>query len=230
MWFDLVPSTPTIGIRHEPWVAFGSGTEAAIDVLLSRWTTPTLEFSPGLHKVTSKKDGLTATFQPNHVMFQFQYSWRIETDAPSRPKLVYEQPAEIFSVLLRSLTEHAERALATLRSSLRVEFIGVVLQSTLDPDNLPPGASRLVGQLARPFQGRLSAYNANLTVEVGDAARCHHRMERRQDDLDEVRFNLDWQRLWSPPEAMSGAQIVSSLRKVQDNALGYFEAFDQERS
>jgi hypothetical protein len=116
-----------------------------------------------------------------------------------------------------------------------------VTSTAVGVSDLPPGVRRLIDHVGKPWSGKLSQYNVELSAELGGKDeykdRCIHIVgsgdeENNPDRLVSVKF--DWQRTY----AFSRPIAVDAIRKLvavgRGGALDYFEEvaegsrFDEE--
>ena len=122
--------------------------------------------------------------------------------------------------------------------SRNVRRVGIISTTQVAEDELPPGISRLIGYIGRPWGGRMDFLNAAIAGEIEKTAawtdRCLHNLMKPEGADQLIKIDLDWQRNFAAARAVTKETLKEMLDKAQKDALSYFEdvaegsRFDEE--
>ena len=106
----------------------------------------------------------------------------------------------------------------------------MVADCRLDGESLPPGVTKFLDHIGRPWGTRPIVFTGTTTVDLPKddtwTYRCHHVIDVNTDRPGDVRLKLDWQMM-----PIGGARLIgrgSSAQLVQEacvRANQYFEQF-----
>jgi len=231
-WIDGVLAVPTIGISIN--------MPLSIVLNLNHHLSKFFDNIAAKHKkwkVNQKKesaceinaDDYTYKIARNRMSIGFNYQVE-EEKLPGAFPVVTFPDVQMYSDLIAS-TEAEFMELLTIFDGIKgidLNFIGIVATIELDHDNLPPGVSRLMTHLSKPWGTDLSEFQVRLTARIhegeGFFERCHHHVEYNEDKKEAgFKLVLDWQRVYNEPSSLSSNSFRTKFRECLDRALGYFE-------
>jgi hypothetical protein len=237
-WLDRVLAVPVVGVRFRPWFRTTSDYVRALEPFFEALAPD------GNAEVTAQvaelefnnKRGFKGQVTAHDLVLSFSYKGEVKETPGAVPQLHYPVPVERFTTLLSEVeTQFAAAARALLGSDRRpVVRIGIVAQTRLERQGLPPGAQRFLGHLSRPWEAGLQECEAQLSAVLGRSEgivqRCHHRLGFSDAPpvgapTGVVVLNLDWQQVFEPMRPMTADEIVRSVETCRRDALAYFERF-----
>ena len=119
-----------------------------------------------------------------------------------------------------------------------VARVGIISTTQIADEDIPPGISRFIKYVYRPWRGGIDHYNLNITsiLEENSGAldRCIHQIVRPEDREKLTTLQFDWQRLFRTEKALASDSLGDIVDAAQKSALRYFEEvaegskFDEE--
>ena len=134
-----------------------------------------------------------------------------------------------FTELLPEVSERlvtAARLLPNL-SERKIFQVGVVSTTRAANAEVPPGISRFISYLGKPWGNEISSFSIEVTSDVGKTDvwtdRCQHRILRPEDPEELMTIIFDFHRQFKSGQAISEAQMKTLANKCGEDALKYFE-------
>jgi hypothetical protein len=236
-WLDVALAAPIIGLACEPRLQFPHEMGDAIKPVLEKWKTkfPEILFTiPAQAALLNVKvgDGFHIDLLGNAINTSFKYETKL-IDVPAALPQVASQKVRPFSELVATAVEYTAAICEHLRvPPIDVTRIGVVADSRLSADALPPGVGKFLKYLGAPWGAQPVAFAGAFTTSFGPEdkdweSRCHHFLDVSPERPGDVRLRLDWQ-MYTPPS--SSHRLVSGearglLERAVRHANQYFETF-----
>ena len=107
--------------------------------------------------------------------------------------------------------------------------IGVISTTFVTEDEMPPGISRYLKYLGKPWHASPDPFRTELTVKLEKSKhtvsldRCVHIFVKPEDSDGLVQIRLDWQRLLPDDRTLSMGSLPELLENAKTDALAYFE-------
>lgn len=113
-------------------------------------------------------------------------------------------------------------------SSRKINQVGIVSSTRAAAEDLPPGISRFIDYLKRPWgQGDLPAFSVEVISVVDETEhwtdRCQHKIVQPEDPDELMTLSFDFHRKFKSGQATSESQMRTLLNKGGGDALAYFE-------
>jgi len=144
---------------------------------------------------------------------------------------IEQPPFRTYSDILTEVQDRLVKFTSALDlpSQSNLGRIGVVASCRLELTNLPPGISRFITFLGRPWRESLDEGRIHLRIPLSNHQRgrdrCHHIVSfNRDSDLGLLELKLDWQRCFEPSIRVD-ASLEKELSTSTANAVSYFETF-----
>jgi hypothetical protein len=112
-----------------------------------------------------------------------------------------------------------------------IQTIGIVTTTIVDEEEAPPGISKFIKYMARPWNSQLDHFALQVTSHLSDTPtwtdRCLHQLTRPDEPDSLTTLNFDWQRVFKTPTAVTETSLRDLVNACQDHALQYFEELAQ---
>jgi len=138
---------------------------------------------------------------------------------------------EPFTELLTRASDLLVEVLGLLPDVGRREVtqIGIVSNTTVDKNDLPPGLQKFAESLGRPWGESVTAVNAHIIARLGETERwndrCIHRINVPEEATGElVTLIFDYQRYFEKPLKISASILQREIISVKKDALQYLES------
>jgi hypothetical protein len=111
--------------------------------------------------------------------------------------------------------------------------------ATVSAEEMPPGMTRFITYVSRPWKGAVPYYGLQVTAQLTDdqrwSDRCIHNLTYLENDPEQlIRLNFDWQRLLKIGRAITSDSVTELIKEASESAMRYFEdvaegnLFDEE--
>jgi hypothetical protein len=108
----------------------------------------------------------------------------------------------------------------------RINRVGIVANTMLAMDDNPPGVSRFIDYVGRPWGKNPEIFSFQIVSDLGKtqgwADRCIHAIAKPEGE-ELVSLSFDWQRSFESGQAIHPESLKSILERAQTDALAYFE-------
>jgi hypothetical protein len=234
IWLDGVLAVPAVGIRILPklseWEKFETFVYHFLDNLQ---TKRKLDCEIKVEKpwaliISVKSVGYSFRINSENLIADFTYQIGSEEQAGKFP--AQRIPAtRAYSDLLNEELEYIKEILSVAKNVREVKFrrIGVVAKLILDKESIPPGISKWISHLGKPWDGLLAAetlLTAKLHEEGGYSDKCLHFLKFSEETPETgFQFVLDWQRYFKEPITLDERDTFEKVKICRDEALSYFK-------
>jgi hypothetical protein len=237
-WCDKLASTPTIGLRFDYRYASGASLIDHMAPLLGRHVSSdkqrfSIEKMDAISVTIGTEEGFSYSVDPTKIVVTFGHRIRVKPSSAGLPVGELVSSTKPFTKMLPEVRDRLVDLLSMLpkvedRKLLR---IGIVSNSRVDDDDMPPGIRRFVEYMARPWAGSAEQYTLSLLSELNDQAgrkeRCFHQLQKTEDPDQLIGMTFDWQRLFDPPRPVVLSSMRDMIDQAADVALDYFEDIGQ---
>lgn len=235
-WLDQVLAVPTVGFVFKPWALSSNDYLAALRPLLTRWqqrgdAEVNIQMPNPLALDVRTPSGFVHSITSDKLVVQFRYSFELRSRPGQIPELRPNVQLDRYSVVLeRTIDEACELADHILGSASRpLGRIGVVAECRLDGESLPPGVLAFIKHQERPWGKSLLKCQTHLLAVVTEtdrhSDRCHHMLAMDEDNKNDVRLTLDWQRVIPSAIEIRSNKLRDQLGECAKSAVEYFEMF-----
>jgi hypothetical protein len=234
-WCDKLASTPTVGFVLDWHFATRDELLQSIAPLLSKHVVEgkpkfTIQPTDATVAAVNTDAGYHFSIDGTKIAVAFQHMVRAKPVSGSLPMLEMMSRPLPFTELLTLLRSTLVEATLLLpgAQSRKITRVGIVSNTVVADDEMPPGVDRFVKYVSKPWGDVINGYSLQVVGKIGETEgssdRCIHTIVRSEEDPDGlVRITLDWQRTFDPGRAISSETIDEVLRTAEASALRYFE-------
>jgi hypothetical protein len=233
-WCDRLASVPTVGFALTPNFAIldAIGSFAPIlNPLVDQYRNPTFSMdqpqSGGLSITT--KNGFVYSVDHSRFSVSFQHRMKATAVSGGPPTMEMLSEALPFTELLAQVSTRlieAARLLPKL-SERKIFQVGVVSVTRVAVADVPPGITKFIEYLGRPWDNNLAAFGFDVVSDFGETEnwtdRCQHKLTLPEDTEELMTLSFDFQRRFKTGQTSSEAQMKTLLNKCSEDALQYFE-------
>jgi hypothetical protein len=234
-WCNKLASVPTVGLTLD--YHFVSSAEllnvlstALLDKLVKNdKPTFTLERQHPFEITVTTEDGFQYGIGPAQISVGFIH--RMRARPTSGGPLVMEmlsQAAPYTDLLARVTEQLIETTLLLPEAKTRnVKRFGIVTTTRVAEDEMPPGISRFIAYVGRPWQRQIDTYAFQITSELAASGtavdRCIHAITKPEDRDELPTIAFDWQRTFTPGLRLARETLIEMSKRATESALAYFE-------
>jgi hypothetical protein len=234
-WCDKLASTPGAGIRLDPHYASSGTILDALSPVLDQLIHGdkqkfSMEKQDAFSVVFRTEDGFLYSVDQTKVSVEFNHTIRPKPVSGGTPTMEMLSRAAPYTKLLPVVSERLLDAalLVSDGKSRKLNRIGIIANTAVAPDELPPGVERFIGYIGRPWKVQQpDAFTMQITVELGRKSgwrdRCIHTLIKTEDPDQLLTLIFDWQRILTADEEISREALSELLDTAQAEALSYFE-------
>lgn len=244
-WCDKLASTPSVGVKLDYHFAPSSEILEVLKPILdplvegekakftiNRQETFAIEFTTD--------DGFHYGVEPSRVWINFQHRLKVKPTSGGPPVAeLISRPAP-FSELLPDVSN---RLIATTEALLEITprklmRVGVVTSTFVAENDLPPGMTRFIKYVARPWHGLIEQYSFQITADLNKTAnwldRCSHILVKPDDPDQLLTLRLDWHRTFVSGQNATRDLLKKEMDRAAQDSMEYFEElaegnrFDEE--
>lgn len=111
--------------------------------------------------------------------------------------------------------------------SRTVKRVGVISTTVVEDHEAPPGITRFIEYVGRPWGGKLDHFSFSIVADIGKgqgyADRCIHSIQRPEDREQLMTITLDWQRQLTSGNPINLESLKELAERAEKAALKYFE-------
>jgi hypothetical protein len=237
-WCDKLASTPAVGVRLDKSYAPISTLLEPFSPVVSTWVDKekdlpafTVDQQDQFSSTLQTHDGYSYLLNPEQLTVEFKHRLRIRAQSAGPPTAdLMSKPrpyTEVLADVTKRLLQMVELVIAgKARKLLR---IGIVSTTLVSEDEMPPGISRFLKHVTKPWNTDADSFNFELTTKLSKDRgathqdRCIHALTKREDGEGLVTIRLDYQRIFDAGKGLSASSLPGLIRDTKDDALGYFE-------
>jgi hypothetical protein len=245
-WCDKLAATPTVGIKVDFHFDSIDAILHALSPVLNRMVdgdraTFTVERREPFVVNVIANDGFTYSIEPTRISILFQHIMKMKMVSGGPPVAeLLSHPLPYTQLLSQAGDRLTETATLLCGGTPRkVTRVGIVTTTAISAEDMPPGITRFLIYMSRPWKGAVPYYSWQITAHLVDSPqwsdRCIHTLARAEDDPEQlVRLSFDWQRYLNPGRAITTESTKELIKQASDTALRYFEEvaegnqFDEE--
>lgn len=244
-WCDKLSSTPSVGVKFDYHFAPSAEIMEVLAPILNKLVAgDKAKFEigrqdPFLVEFTTE-DGLRYGVDPSRLWIEFLHRLKVKPISGGLPVAELVSSSAPFSELLpdlsKRLTEAVEHIL-TIRPRKLVR-VGIIASTLVAESELPPGLSRFIEYIARPWHGLVGQYGFNITADIGKTEkwidRCTHIVAKPEDSEELLTLKFDWQRTFVATREATPELVREAFAHAIDASSSYFEdlaegdRFDEE--
>lgn len=233
-WCDKLASTATIGLRLSPYVVACETTVTAWQPIFSRLATDRklnfqVEQADLLSCSIATDDGFKYTANYSNIIIAFQHKMKVEQVSGGPPTMKLLSKPMPYTQLLDEVSDRIIEAtfLSPGIADRKMMRIGIVSTTTVDEADLPPGITKFIGFLGRPWPNGLDNFALQATTKLSETPqtfdRCIYQLTRPEDEEKLFTLSVDWQRVFKSPATFGREWLTDKLDACKKSALEYFE-------
>lgn len=236
LWLDGLLAHPTIGIKVIPSFkeidVFRTGINSFIDYLIQQYSDLDIEITNIFgYTLRAKKVGHFFSLTHENIVAGVGYYFKKKPQPGKLPK--FEMPeVQSYTEDFALLQQHLDKLLTCLTElkSFKFNRIGIVAETNIDKDSLPPGVQKWIKNLEKSLGNTLIHSRTSLLSRILENDKikdqCHHIIDF--DDYKPelgVHVKLDWQRLFNTHQSLSHNNTLEHITACKEDAFDYFEKF-----
>ena len=236
-WCDKLASTPGIGLLLDELYTPVSTLLEPLTPLISKWSeknkpTFTIDAQDAFGISLSTFEGFQYAAYPDRMAVEFRHRLRLQPRSAGPPTAEMISKPLPYTQLLSKVSEKLQELvrLTSAGRSRKLVRLGVISTTVVSPEDSPPGISRFLAHVGKPWNDGLDFYNIILTAKLPKAKttlnydRCIHQISRLEDDSDGLMtIRLDWQRYLDEGRTLSMTSLPELINSATADALAYFE-------
>lgn len=233
-WCDKLASTPSVGIRFDPYYAPSDQILKSLSPILDRATDGekplfTIDSLTPFGLSFNTEEGYKYIVDQNRITIQFNHRVRFKPMTGGPPVMeLLSRPMPFSDLLLISIDKliEANRLARELRTR-SIKKIGIVSTTQVDIDEAPPGLHALIAHLASPWKGGFNECNIRITTNIASddlwSDMCHHHLIIPEDRTELITVVLDWQRVYEKHQPSDDRSMRRIFDEGAKSAFEYFE-------
>lgn len=234
-WCDKLASTPVVGFFLDPHNASGASLIDAFAPVLDKLFAgdrQLFNIEQGHNSAFSfvTEEGFQTLVEPTKIAVGFVHQVRARAVHGGPPVAELTSKAAPYTTLLKTVLQKLveQSQLLPGPKDRSVRRIGIVVQSSIEEEQAPPGIRKFIQHMARPWNSAPKAFAFNITSELGTASawsdRCIHTIARPEGGDNLVNLSFDWQRTFKDRRVLNGVSALKDLAfEAEHAALKYFE-------
>lgn len=232
-WCDKLASTPTVGVFLDPDYTPVDQILAAISPRLNSWHIDdkapfSVSYKAPFNLTIQHDDGFIYSFEPTKASVAFQHRMKLRQRSAGPPVAELLSRPEPFTALLRVASQALLDFCMLLPNAGKRTLmqVGVVSQTFVDRDDMPPGISAFLDYMGRPWPDRVTEYNVTIisTILESDTHldKCIHSVNQSpEDDLYNLVF--DYQAHQKGGVRLTSQVLRREIESTTARALDYLE-------
>jgi hypothetical protein len=203
-----------------------------LEKLVDQFRNPTFTIidqpNPNSYAFTTA-DGFAYGADHTKVSVAFQHRLKAKAISGGPPIMEMLSTPLPFTELLPTVSEKLVAVTRMLPEiSMRKAFrVGVVSSTSVALEDVPPGISRMIEYMGRPWGGATSAFQFVTTTRIATAENwtdsCQHTLVRSEDPEKLLALSFDFHRTFNVGQATTEASLKTLLSKCSEADLNYFE-------
>jgi hypothetical protein len=234
-WCDKLASVPSVGFGLN-WHFISSN---AILDSLARILDPLIEQDRPSFTVVRQEphsvginlnNGFQYGVEPARVFVGFQHTMKAKAVSGSPPIMeMLSRPLPYTELLRSGVTRLTEATLALPGiNQRRVTRVGIVSTTVVSEGDFPPGVSRFVEYVGRPWQTQLiEGFSFQFTTQLreteSEVDKCLHGFVKPANSDELLTLTLDWQRTFKVGQPINQTTLGRMLAGAERDAQAYFE-------
>lgn len=235
-WCDKLAATPAVGLKLAPHYVASDSIVNALTPWFDKWATDdkapiTVTRQESFAFGFTLEQGFQFAVEPTRTFVDFSHRIKMRTVSGGPPVAEMLSHALPYTTLLPDLCGRLVDLTLDTPSPPNRTFnrVGVVVKAAIAPEDAPPGISRFLDYLGKPWKGLVGGYSFQVTGEIASnsdfADRCVHTLTKPEtgDNAQLVSLNFDWQRTFVVGQPLKRDTLESALAAAVKSALSYFE-------
>jgi hypothetical protein len=233
-WCDRLASVPTVGFFLDWHFASSNSVLEAFAPILDRMVEKerahfNIVSQEAFSVSFNTEDGFQYGIEPGKVSVGFTHSVKAKAVTGGPPIMeMLSHPLPYTQLLTEVSQKLTEAALLLSKARIRkISKVGIVSNTKIDIEEAPPGITRFVEYVGRPWKGLVDYFSHQIVAEIGESARwsdrCVHTLARPENADELLAIVFDWQRTFKSTQAINPDSLRAILTRAQADALAYFE-------
>lgn len=228
-WYNYFLSSPTVGVAFE-------ATRSEIPILEKLAFSFDNSFSlerPHFSKWILEKRGLILCIELGNISITRRNNINIKHIPGKMPEIEFSDVKKYESVLdnLIDILADVWEKFCSLNnnSNHSAKRIGMVLNTGMTKEELPPGIVNLLDKQNQIWGNNLQDYNFKITRHLKDDdsffEQCNHSFRGSYSDKGLTELEFDYQFIFKSHKNLTRKQLVSAINDKKTTALSYFSNF-----
>ena len=215
------------------------GSDAILNALtpwFDEWATPD---KPPISAVRHESfafgftldQGFQFAVEPGRTFVDFSHRIKMRTVSGGPPVVEMLSHPLPYTTLLPELHKRLADLTLTIPSPASRTFnrIGIVAKASIAPEDAPPGITRFLDYLGKPWKGLVGGYYFQVTGQIAAgpdfADRCVHTLNKPEtgENSQLLQLNFDWQRTFVAGQPLKKETLEDAFASAEKSALHYFE-------
>lgn len=233
-WCDKLASVPGVGLTLDWHFASGDAILTALSPILDGLVRD----DKALFSVTRQdqfgigvnlQDGFSYGIDSSKVYVSFQHNMRPKAVSGGPPIMEMLSHPMPYTKLLATALDMLAAATLTVpgNKARKINKVGIVSNTVVDPDEAPPGILRFIEYVSRPWKGFVDGYSFQMITLINKGEKwtdkCIHNIIKPDNANELLTLSFDWQRTFASGQAISKESINRILDNAQRDALDYLE-------
>jgi hypothetical protein len=233
-WCDKLASVPAAGFKfNHRYTPIENVLESWHSILDANATDGDAQFQvtryDDFNFEVNTERGFKYGADAGRVHVSFNHRMKLRNVSGGAPKVEMLSTPQPFTMLLPEVLHRMVDATMLHpgikdRQLLRV---GVTSLTPVDAIDLPPGISRFIEYIGRPWNGLTGGFSMQFTADLGKeklwADRCIHTLLRSEKEDEVMTVAFDFQRTFVDPRQVTRDVLQEVCQKVERDSLAYFE-------
>jgi hypothetical protein len=233
-WCDKLASTPSVGYGLDYHFASSEVVLSALTPILDQLVEnkkPTFAVDQQQSFLVgfNTNDGFKYGIEPSKIHVNFNHRMRPKAVSGGPPIMEMLSRPQPYTDLLPVVSSKLIEATLLLPSpkDRKITRVGIVSTTPVDAEDLPPGISRFLKYIGKPWGELTEGFSIQITGKVGKGSgysdRCVHTMLRTEDPNDLLTILFDYQRIFESGKAITADSLKEITASAEKAALRYFE-------
>lgn len=233
-WCDKLASTPTAGLRLDPYVTSGDALfEALAPVINGFIVNDRLGLNVERHDTTGitfiTESGYRYAVDHQKLAISFSHRVRAVPTSGGLPELKMLSTPQPYTLLLNDVLERLMEAALLLpeAKNRRIRRIGIVSLTSVAEEDLPPGIKKFIEYVGRPWARELESYSLSIASTLDETKlwrdHCIHTITKPDQPDELMTLNFDWGRNYEEPRILGRPSLKAISEEGREASLRYFE-------
>lgn len=246
-WCDKLASVPTVGLKLSPHFASSDSIIDSLSPILNRQMKDDKATFNVAQQATFEvqfqtDQGFHYAVEPTKCVVSFRHRMRAKPTSGGPPIMEMLSHPLPYTALLQDATERLIEVAPLLpgeKGGRRLlSRVGIMSTTTVDMDEAPPGMTRFLQYVGRPWKSSPEFFEFVILADIGSNKgwkdRCIHTLKRAEEPGALLSIQLDWQRIFETERHVTSDVLRPLLANCCEDALTYFEdvaegsRFDEE--
>ena len=233
-WCDKLASVPSAGFSLDWHFATSNATLDALSPLLD----PLVEGDKQLFNITRQdafsvtlntQNGFVYGIEPSKIFVGFFHSLKAKSISGGPPIMQMLSSPLPYTELLVDISKRLIDATLVLpgHRTRKVTRVGIVTNTTVDEEGIPPGIARFLRYVGRPWGQLVGGFSFQITAQLDQTSgwddKCVHALVKQENPTEPLTLTFDWQRTFAAGQSITPDSLKAILSRAEKDAVQYFE-------